>query len=220
MSNLCGNTFINVRLLHRTPSQVNFLLLLQSTSTSWGPLSSFILFSVSFCRKFIPAKNKIEFLESEKGKTKSSIYYSVSFDPGEYVSNYTQTSTLLLLCPSLQTLYYSLLRHSIPFTFSTPHSVLLQFDSVWINCSSYGRRHTISLNPDNGVWLGRGEYTANLLTAHLPNDWCLHATSPEECLSQRHFLHLNNTQDPKADVKDAHKHISGYCSILLLHMTC
>lgn len=66
----------------------------------------------------------------------------------------------------------------------------------------------ISLNPDNGVWLGHGEYTANLLTAHLPNDWCLHATSPEKCLSQRHFLHLNNTQDPKADVtKDAYKHM-------------
>lgn len=56
--------------------------------------------------------------------------------------------------------------------------------------------------------LGRREYTANLLTAHLPNDWCLHATSPEECLSQRHFLHLGNTQDPKADVtKDAHKQL-------------
>lgn len=32
-----------------------------------------------------------------------------------------------------------------------------------------------------------------MLTAHLPNDWCLHGTSPEECLSHHRFLHLNNT---------------------------
>lgn len=87
-------------------------------------------------------------------------------------------------------------------TFLTPCFLLLKFDSVWINCSSYGRRHSIILVLDNGVFLGLGEQAANLLMAHLPNDWCLHGTSPEECLSQHSFFGLNNICNTDSDISN------------------
>lgn len=182
VSNLCGTIFINVGLLLRTLSQLNFLLLLPSRSTSRLPH----LFIYSVLWHYLSRVKIWSYCESN---VKCNIYLFLEFwsQQKKEVSNY---KTLLFSFASTSSFFVaSLFCCSVFSTFSSP---LFQFDSVWINCSSYGRRHTISLNPDNGVWLGRGEYTANLLTAHLPNDWCLHATSPEECLSQRHFLHLNN----------------------------
>lgn len=202
LSNLGGNTFINVGLLLRALSRVNFLLLLPSRSTSHLPHLSFILFSESICPEFVWLKRELKIWTRSELKAKSNIYFLKFWSPQK---NF-KLQARCFLSHSLKTSSFFIRSHFCCPIISTFSSRLFQFDSVWINCSSYGRRHTISLNPDNGVWLGRGEYTANLLTAHLPNDWCLHATSPEECLSQRHFLHLNNAHTPEADVmKDAHQ---------------
>lgn len=129
VSNLCGNTFINVRLHHRKTSQVNFLLLCTLVFHSDVLICHLFSFLWAFVESLSQLKTRLNYRSDSERETKTS-FFCVCFDPFENVSNYTQTSLFTSASLSFTNRHSFLLHRSIAATFSTSHSVLLQFDSV------------------------------------------------------------------------------------------